>query len=406
MKTSFALLLALLCSAALANPADPQISNLNVSQDASRVVHVTYTLDEPAYVTMDVLTNHVSIGGANVQNLLGDVNKLVPAGNHAIDWYPRRSWPDQRLDTPPVVSVQLTAWAESAPPDVMVIDLETKTVAYYPGMDFLPDGGLVNDKYRTSHLVMKKVHAANQTFTMGSPSDESPYRGTDEVQHLVKFTKDYYLAIYETTRRQFKLLGGTENTANQATPYGTDDANQCPIAFVRYDVLRSSNWPTDGYANPGGLIATFQSACGLALDLPTEAQWEFACRAGTTTAMYNGKGNVNQYSNSDVAAIAWYYYNSGNGENVHAVGGKPANPWGFYDMYGNVSEWCLDWRGAYDTSVSPAVDPKGASSGDRRILRGGRFKNFSPLFRSGARDHTQPNWAEVGWGFRLCLPLQ
>jgi formylglycine-generating enzyme required for sulfatase activity len=75
-------------------------------------------------------------------------------------------------------------------------------------------------------------------------------------------------------------------------------------------------------------------------------------------------------------------------------------------MYGNVSEWCLDWRGAYDTSVSPAVDPKGASSGDRRILRGGRFKNFSPLFRSGARDHTQPNWAEVGWGFRLCLPLQ
>ena len=122
--------------------------------------------------------------------------------------------------------------------------------------------------------------------------------------------------------------------------------------------------------------------------------------------MYNGKGNTYQYSNSDVAEIAWYYYNSGNGENVHAVGGKPANPWGFYDMYGNVSEWCLDWYGAYDTSTSPVVDPAGVSTGERRILRGGRFKGFSPQFRSAARDHTQPNWAEVGWGFRLCLPLQ
>ena len=141
MKSSLTLSLALLCSAALANPADPQISNFNISQDASRVVRVTYTLDEPAYVTIDVLTNHVSIGGENVQNLLGDVNKLIPAGNHAISWYPRRSWPDQRLDTPPIVSVQLTAWATNAPPDIMVIDLETKTVAYYPSMDFLPDGG-------------------------------------------------------------------------------------------------------------------------------------------------------------------------------------------------------------------------------------------------------------------------
>ena len=406
MKTSFTLSLALLCTAALADPADPQISNFNVTQDAARVVRVTYTLDEAAVVTMDVLTNGVSIGGANVQNLVGDVNKLLPAGNHAIEWYARRSWPDLRLDTPPVVSVELTAWATNAPPDVMDIDLETKAIAYYQSMDFLPDGGLVNDKYRTSHLVMKKVHAANQTFTMGSPTDESPYRGSAEVQHLVSFTKDYYLAIYETTRRQFKLLGGTENAGEQAPPYGTDDANQCPIAYVTYNLLRSSGWPANGYANPGGLLGTIQTTFGLALDLPTEAQWEFACRAGTTTAMYNGKGNVNQYSNGDVAEIAWYYYNSDSGTSVHAVGGKPANPWGFYDMYGNVSEWCLDWNGDYDTSASPAVDPAGAATGTRRILRGARFKNFSPEFRSAARNHTQPNWAELGWGFRLCLPLQ
>ena len=406
MKTNLLSTLAALCAvAAFADPADPQISNFTVNQDAMRVVHVTYTLDEPAYVTIDVLTNHVSIGGANVQNLLGDVNKLVPAGNHAITWYARTSWPDRRFDNP-IVSVQLTASAADNPPDIMDIDLETKVVSYYPSIDFLPDGALANDKYRTSHLVMKKVHAEGQTFTMGSPTDENQWRNTTEVQHLVTLTKDYYLAIYETTRRQFKLLGGTENTENQASPYGSDDANQCPVAYLTYNALRSSGWPAGGYANPGGLIGSIQSAFGLALDLPTEAQWEFACRAGTTTAMYNGKGNTYQYSNSDVAEIAWYYYNSGNGENVHAVGGKPANPWGFYDMYGNVSEWCLDWYGAYDTSTSPVVDPAGVSTGERRILRGGRFKGFSPQFRSAARDHTQPNWAEVGWGFRLCLPLQ
>ena len=407
MKTQLTLSFALLCAAALANPADPQISNLNVSQNASRVVHVAYTLDEPACVTIDILTNGVSIGGANIQNLIGDVNRVVNAGSHEIDWYAHRSWPDKRFDDP-TVSVELKAWATNAPPDILVVDLGTKDIAYYPSIDFLPDGGLTNDIYRTTHLVMKKVHAANQTFTMGAPADENTNDGIAATPHLVKFTKDYYLAIYETTRRQFKLLGGTENAAQQATPYGTDDANQCPIAYVTYNALRNSGWPANGYANPGGLLGTIQSTFVLALDLPTEAQWEFACRAGTTTAMYNGKENKKQYSNGDVEEIAWYHYNSSDGTKVHAVGGKPANPWGFYDMYGNVREWCLDWFSAYDTSVSPAVDPVGAAKTDtvtRRVLRGGAFNRYSPEFRSAARTNTQPDWAEKGWGFRLCLPL-
>ena len=411
------LLSALLASATTkADPADPQISDFSVSQDTRRVVSVAYTLDEAAYVTMDVLTNGVSIGGQNIQNVVGDCFKLVPAGAHTIRWFARVSWPDQRFDGN-VVTVRLTASAADVPPDVMDINLETKDVAYYPSMDYLPDGGLANDKYRTTHLVMKKVHAAGQTFTMGSPPSESPYRSNDgEDPHLVSLTHDFYLAIYETTRKQFSLMGCAEPTFGTAgTPYGTDDPDQCPADRITYNNLRgaysSIDWPNTG-TSVGGYLATIRTTTGIStFDLPTEAQWEFACRAGTTTAMYNGKGNASENSNSDVAEIAWYYYNSDSGSKVHAVGGKPANPWGFYDMYGNVREWCLDWWGYYDTSVSPAIDPVGPTvSGDAnggwRMTRGGDYTSGAKMNRSAYRGGKRPQNADATFGFRLCLPLQ
>ena len=405
MKTSILSTLATmtLCAAALANPADPQISNFSVSQNASRVVHVAYTLDEPAYVTIDVLTNGVSIGGENIQNLVGDVNKLVPAGSHGIDWYAHRSWPGWRFDDP-TVSVQIKAWAESAPPDVMDIDLQTKVITYYPGMDFLPDGGLVNDKYRTTHLVMKRVHAAGQTFKMGSPENESN-RDTWETQHDVRFTKDYYLAIYETTRRQHILLGAPEpNFGTAGTPYGDDDPDQCPQDRITYDRLRGSvsggiDWPTTG-STVGGYLATIRSTIGLALDLPTEAQWEFACRAGTSTIMYNG----NTTSDDNINETAWWHYNSDTGTKIHAVGGKKPNPWGFYDMYGNIREWCLDW-GVSFTSDS-VVDPHGPTSATSgRVRRSSDYTCGRTQMRSAFRTWNNPANADAKFGYRLCLPL-
>ena len=397
------LLAASIAAPAFADPADPQISGFSVSQDSRRVVSVSYTLDEPAYVTLDVLTNGVSIGGANIQNVVGDCFALVPAGTHAIQWFARKSWPDRRFDGP-VVKVQLKAWAADVPPDVMDIDLETKAVAYYPSLDYLPDGGLANDKYRTTHLVMKKVHAAGETFLMGSPTTEAN-RGANEVQHRVSFTKDYYLAIYETTRRQYALMGGTENASAQLSTFSGDDPDQCPVGAVKYSVLRSGDWPADGHSAAGGFLGSAQTAFGIAFDLPTEAQWEFACRAGTTTAMYNGKGNEKPYGNPDVAEIAWYYYNSDNGASVHAVGGKPANPWGFHDMYGNLLEWCLDWYGDYDASGSVATDPAGPSSGTRRVFRSSHVNTFSPPNRSAYRSSNTPATGDWQYGFRLCVTL-
>ena len=412
MKTPLALLLSGLCAAAFAYTGDPQISNLNVAQDISRNVHITFTLDEPAYITLDILTNHVSIGSENFSNVTGDVNQLVPAGSRSIEWKARKSWPDHHFETP-TLSVKLTAWAADNPPDVMDIDLVNKTVAYYQSVDFLPQGGLANDIYRTTHLVMKKVRAAGMTFHMGSPEDEA-FRtlgsGGNEALHAVSFTNDYYLAIYETTRKQFELLGCPEppfGTAN--TPYGSDDPNQCPQDRITYNRLRGStgdgiDWPTTG-STVGGYLATIRTATGLALDIPTEAQWEFACRAGTTTQNYSGTDYSGQYSSTVGEEIAWYYYNSDSGTTVHAVGGKPANPWGFYDMYGNVQEWCLDWVGAFDTSVSPAINPKGPATGTSRSIRGSNYAAMSAHIRSAYRGGGAPQDANGRFGFRLSLTL-
>ena len=409
MKTQLALSFALLgAAAAFGNPADPQISNFSVRQDPSRVLRVAYTLDEPAYITMEILTNGVSIGSENIKLVTGDVNKLVQEGNHIIEWNARRDWPDHRIDTPSF-SVEITAWAADNPPDILDIDIANGTHAYYQSVDALPCGGLTNDIYRTTHLVMKKVYAAGNTFHMGSPADESTYRNSNEKLHTAALTKDYYLAIYETTRKQFALMGCEVHPTYgaQDTPYTGDDPDQAPIGRILYNNLRGSvgdgiDWPSTG-STVGGYLATIRAATGLDLDLPTEAQWEFACRAGTTTAIYTGKGNTAEWNNSDVEPIAWFSGTSGN--IVHAVGGKQPNGWGFYDMYGNVWEWCLDWYAAYDTSVSPVVEPEGPSSGTERVLRSSWWQEGSKRMRSAARASQAPGTGDTKYGFRLCLTL-
>ena len=398
--------------AGLADPAsgtlgpDPRITAFRVAQDSRCKFHVSYHLDEPAYVTMDVLTNGVSIGGRNISFVTGDCNQLVRAGDRSIVWDARSSWPDQKSDTPSI-SVSLKAWAPDAPPDVMDIDLEAKSVAYYASEDFLPQGGLTNDIYRTTHLVMKKVRAAGMTFTMGSPTDENPNRLASEVQHLVSFTNDYYLAIYETTRKQFAIMGCKVHATygEQDTPYDGDDADQAPIGRILYNNLRGSvedgiDWPSTG-STAGGYLSTMRSATGLALDLPTEAQWEFACRAGTTTAMYNGKPNDGTWGLAACNDIAWY---TGTSENKpHAVGGKLPNAWGFYDMYGNVREWCLDWYATYP--AGQVIGPKGPEFGTERVIRSSYYYDGSRGMRSAYRTSQYPNTANTTYGFRLCIPL-
>jgi formylglycine-generating enzyme required for sulfatase activity len=115
--------------------------------------------------------------------------------------------------------------------------------------------------------------------------------------------------------------------------------------------------------------------------LPTEAEWEYACRAGTTTKYSFGD------SESELGEYAWYRANSGN--TTHPVGGRKPNAWGLYDMHGNVKEWCQDWYEDYPSG--PVTDPTGAASGSRRVLRGGSFFVQSSYVRSATRNNRVSN---------------
>ena len=152
---------------------------------------------------------------------------------------------------------------------------------------------------------------------------------------------------------------------------------------------------------------------GYKFDLPTEAQWEYACRAGTTSALNNGKEVTSEQGEcNNVNEVAWYPKNSYDSElrknTPHAVGLKKCNAWGLFDMHGNVCEWCLDKRGDWkiDYSPDPVVDPLGRtdlSENAERIFRGGSFASETKRNRSASRDGKGPGtkWNYVG--FRIVL---
>ena len=195
--------------AGLADPADPQVSNVQISQDEqTRKVTVTYELDEPAIVTMDVLTNDVSIGAKNVWCVTGDCNRRVEAGSRAFVWAPTKSWPGHRFDEP-VVSVRVTAWATNCPPDYLVVDLTssggTGTERWYTSAESLPGGLLSNVSYRTSLLVLRKIDAKGITWTMGN-SSESWRRAEWEDPHTVTLGSDYYIGVFPVTQAQWAYV--------------------------------------------------------------------------------------------------------------------------------------------------------------------------------------------------------
>jgi formylglycine-generating enzyme required for sulfatase activity len=131
--------------------------------------------------------------------------------------------------------------------------------------------------------------------------------------------------------------------------------------------------------------------------LPTEAEWEYAARAGTATATYQGTFQLDGTDDDQVALLGWFRFNSG--WMTHAVGGKPANPWGLYDMLGNVWQWCGDWYERY--SGADEVDPMGPATGFRRVLRGGECSSQGRQLRSAQRRLNLPTEHNFGYGFRL-----
>jgi len=236
-----------------------------------------------------------------------------------------------------------------------------------------------NRKTLTNSIGMKFVLVPAGTFMMGSLPDE-PGRGDDERQHSVTLTKPFYMAVTEVTQSQWRRIMG--NSPSHFRDCGAD----CPVEFVSWNdcqqfVQRLNLREGDN---------TYR--------LPTEAEWEYACRAGSKTAFANG--GVTETScghDANLDLLGWYCGNSG--KEPHPVGQRKPNAFGLYDMHGNVWEWCQDWYGPYPSG--DASDPTGPSSGSYRVLRGGGWHEDVEGCRSAIRVGRPPDSRAGTLGFRL-----
>lgn len=298
----------------------------------------------------------------------------------------------------------------------MVIDLSGGPDATnYPVsyLNAVPAGGW-GDEYKTTKLVLRKI--PHGTFTMGSPTNEVG-REIDETQHQVTLTKDFYIGVFEVTQKQWeRVMGNWPSYFTNASYRETR-----PVERVSYYEIRenpannaiSSNWPQSDQVHADSFMGKLRAKTGLStFDLPTEAQWEYACRAGTTTAINSGYNLTNVHADARAAEVGRYFYNHPGGysgsSSVSTDGGTAKvgcylpNPWGLYDMHGNVWEWCLDWYGSYPDTVS---DPKGAVSGSGRVLRGCGYHNEAYGCRSPDRFSLEPFSRGFEPGFRPARTL-
>ena len=424
----------------------PEVSNVTMTQASfGRQVTITYQLNNApngAVVTLDVETNATgnvwaSIGGEAVCNAQGAVWRKVTSadadgsGTYTITWRPDLSWEGHKVELANGgARAVVTAWALDNTPNYMVVDIsagaQPNTQTYYPSADYLPGGLFGNTAYRTSFLVMRKIMAKDVKWTMGSTALETLRNATREVTHQVQLTNNFYIGVFPVTQAQYALVHGDFPSFY----VNVEDRAMRPVESVSYNLLRGSshndascNWPLNPHAS--SFFGILNARTGISFDLPSEAQWEFAARAGNgDTKWGDGSAILNKYSDANMDRLGRYQYNGGkigasyniepdadcgatNGTAI--VGSYVPNDWGLYDVFGNVYEWCLDW---YEDNISsldgkvninpatPTLTLSGAT-GSNRVMRGGASTQGADKARPAYRFTVGPKTYTKITGFRV-----
>jgi len=251
----------------------------------------------------------------------------------------------------------------------------------------VPKGGWT-DEYKTTKLVLRKIEPGSFEYLPGKK---------------FTLTKPFYIGIFEVTQKQYELVAGECPAKFRG--------DMRPVESVSYEMIRGKEkgltWPQSDAVDGGSFVSRVRDRASLRVDVPTEVQWEYACRAGTTSKFNNG-GDTKE----DMWQVGCCAGNGGKRQKHVKVGSYLQNQWGLYDMHGNVLEWCLD-RGSCDNAgeargwdhdnVGGMLDPLGASTGNAFYARGGNFWNRAGDCESSRRHIRQPDARNDGCGFRLAI---
>ena len=427
----------------------------------SAKVNIDYVLSETEGKTWDVSVAFRAGGEAltvPAASLSGD-RFGVSAGQRRIVWDPTVTAYATR-DV--LADLEVTLSAESVEAKrYLVIDMSQGAangqpaaiwpVSYRSDIADADGDGRWDREYKTTKMVFRRIEPG--TFTMGVPATEyGTYEKCPlaERQHQVTLTKPFYMAVFPLTAKQFHLVRAYwgNDTYGKSETTGARPANGWGVTYdaLRGTVAKGVNWPSTGHvvfddpdvvdfsnvngsaANNMSFLAWFRRHVpGLVVDLPTEAQGEYCCRAGTSPhSFYNGvdldatryqksvdlpapgiesiartKSNSQRYNES---AQVWESVSGdGNEYGTCDVGSYDPNAWGLYDMHGNVNELCLDWYN--NAALSDETDPKGPLAGTQRIYRGGGFSNWPSDSRAGFRGAMATETGNVSTGCRLAVHL-
>ncbi len=250
-----------------------------------------------------------------------------------------------------------------------------------PQQPFAPEQQAAAEKLgrpvsETNSIGMQLVLIPAGEFLMGSPATQEG-RGSDEQQHPVRITKSFHLSVHEVTQEQYERVTGV-NPSFIAVP-------QHPVDNVSWN--NAVRFCSQLSALPE------EKAAGRVYRLPTEAEWEYACRAGSTTSWNCGNEEIR------LGDFAWFG-NSSRGR-VHPVRAKKPNAWGLCDMHGNVWEWCADWYEKDYYASSPVDDPPGPTAGTLRVVRGGGWGSTASDCRAAFRSTGLPIIRDNRLGFRV-----
>lgn len=386
--------------------------------------------DKPVILTFTAVDNSqnpaVPLKTQSFDGTTTNVFAVMP-GTHRTTWDTDLDVPQSVIDNVRFKIAASTDFPSTDDRKYMIVDLRKGLSASatdkYP-VTYLPEMplGLAigDDKVKTDYLVLRRIPATTSDewkalsggkdyFMMGTPLDE-PLRKDigDAIEPIkVKLTKAFYIGIYEFTQRQYELVTGERPSYYR---------NDLYYAARPVENILANSQVGSATSDTTIFMGMLRSRTGLDFQLPTECEWEYACRAGTTTVWNNGNGfSSDGWGDENLVVLGRFAYNDGNQKNddpqcepkysTALVGSYLPNAWGLYDMHGNVAEMCRDWQwtskedlalhwDGYDAETDTWVDPGGYKY-DRRdwqTRRGGSFSDRASLNRSSARS------AYIGYG--------